>query len=125
MHHGQRGGALALGRSALPLTNNLFYHNAMAGVSARGSAALTLRHNQITDGKTSGVHVSEGARALVEENLIRGNRLCGVELEPGRGAELIARRNALQANGGGAFSVGGEATAPGRVLLEENEVVEA
>ena len=114
MHHGQRGAALALGRSTLTLTSCDMYKNAMASVSVRGSATATLRANRITDGRASGVHVCEAATCALEDNVICGNRLCGVEVEATRGtrdangaggATLVAKRNELSANGGGAWSV--------------------
>ena len=77
--------------------------NAMAAVSARGHATTSIIGNTIRDGRASGVHVSEAARATLEENEVRRNKLCGVEVE-GQDASLIARRNKLEKNGGGAWA---------------------
>ena len=104
MHHGKRGGALALGRSWLRLNGCEIYSNAMAGVDVRGSARASVTASRVAEGRASGVHVSEGGTVEMTDNDVTANQLCGVELE-GRAATLVARRNRLTGNGGGALSL--------------------
>ena len=123
IHHGQRGGVMALGRARLTMRDCTVDKNSMAGVSVRGAASAALVGNTVTNGRASGVYVSESASAEVSDNLIRGNQLCGLELD-GAGATLVARRNKLGGNGGDAMSVPAEGGRMRGCVFEDN-VVEA